>query len=110
MHLRLWYRLCLPRCADRDIEFPDHFDIFHLKSEIEPSDKTALEAVMDVDEQRTRLEAEAEWLIENEMGDSDRLVDVYERLDEIDADRGVCVCVCVCVMCACDVCVCVCVM
>ncbi|EGD76175.1 ABC transporter [Salpingoeca rosetta] len=74
--------------SDRDIEFPDHFDIFHLKSEIEPSDKTALEAVMDVDEQRTRLEAEAEWLIENEMGDSDRLVDVYERLDEIDADRA----------------------
>lgn len=45
--------------------------------------------MLDVDEQRKRLEAEAEWLIENDLGDSDRLVDVYERLDEMDADRGV---------------------
>lgn len=41
---------------------PDHVDIFHLKREMPPSDKTALECVMEVDQQRIRLEKEAELL------------------------------------------------
>ena len=47
----------------RAIPIPAGIDIFHLKEEIEPSDTmTALEAVMSVDEERARLEKEAEEL------------------------------------------------
>ena len=45
--------------GQREIPVPEHVDIFHLKNEIEASDKTALECVMEVDEERLRLEAEA---------------------------------------------------
>lgn len=43
----------------REIPIPEHFDIFHLHGEIGASDKTALQAVMEVDEERHRLEHEA---------------------------------------------------
>lgn len=47
----------------RTIPIPAGIDMFHLKEEIEPSDTvTALEAVMSVDEERARLEKEAEEL------------------------------------------------
>lgn len=49
----------LETIGNRDIPIPEHIDIFHLKNEIEASDKTALECVMEVDAERTRLEAEA---------------------------------------------------
>ena len=47
----------------RAVPIPAGIDTFHLKEEIEPSDTvTALEAVMSVDEERARLEGEAEDL------------------------------------------------
>eukprot|EP00978_Attheya_sp_CCMP212_P004099 scaffold8879_cov44-Attheya_sp.AAC.1 len=47
----------------RAVPIPSGIDIFHLKEEIEPSDTvTAIEAVMSVDEERSRLEEEAEKL------------------------------------------------
>jgi len=49
----------LETIGNRDIPVPNHIDIFHLKNEMEASDKTALQCVMEVDEERTRLEAEA---------------------------------------------------
>ena len=49
----------LETIGQREIPVPAHVDIFHLKNEIEASDKTALECVMEVDEERLRLEAEA---------------------------------------------------
>jgi len=45
----------------RSMPIPDGIDIFHLKEEIEPSDTvTAFDAVMSVDEERSRLEKQAE--------------------------------------------------
>jgi len=73
--------------ANRELPIPEHFDIFHLTNEIAPSDKTALECVMEVDEERARLEAEADDLAhrtEDQMA-HDRLMDIYERLDELEA-------------------------
>eukprot|EP00730_Choanoeca_flexa_P006336 TRINITY_DN12137_c0_g3_i2.p1 TRINITY_DN12137_c0_g3~~TRINITY_DN12137_c0_g3_i2.p1 ORF type:complete len:609 (+),score=224.86 TRINITY_DN12137_c0_g3_i2:67-1893(+) len=78
----------LTAIAEQDIKLPDHFDIFFLKAEIDPTEMTALEAVLDVDDERKRLEAEAEWLIENDMADSDRITDVYDRLDAMDASQA----------------------
>ncbi|XP_073237050.1 ATP-binding cassette sub-family F member 2-like [Porites lutea] len=78
----------LETIGNRDIPIPSHIDIFHLKNEIEASDKTALQCVMEVDEERMRLEAEAAEL--TKLGDegSERLLDVFERLDELDADKA----------------------
>jgi len=73
--------------ASRELPIPRHFDIFHLQNEVEPSDKTALECVMEVDEERRLLEEEADELAsrsDDEMA-HDRLMDIYERLDELEA-------------------------
>eukprot|EP01036_Dinobryon_divergens_P030673 gene30673-39951_t len=48
--------------AARCFPIPDGIDIFHLSEEIEATDMTAKEAVMSVDVERARLEAEAEEL------------------------------------------------
>jgi ATP-binding cassette subfamily F protein 2 len=76
----------------RSFPIPDGIDIFHLKEEIEASDMTAKEAVMSVDAERAKLEAEVEelnelMLVESEENDDamERLTQVYERLEELDA-------------------------
>lgn len=80
--------------AARCFPIPDGIDIFHLHQEIEASDMTAKEAVMSVDTERSKLEAEAEELndiIANEEGTEEadnameRLNQVYERLEELDS-------------------------
>jgi ATP-binding cassette subfamily F protein 2 len=77
----------LKALGNREIPIPDHVDTYLLDREMEASDMTALEAVMKVDEEKTRLEKEAERLVE--LGDDPEaqimLEDVYERLDNLDA-------------------------
>lgn len=72
----------------RELPIPSHIDIHHLASEMEPSELTALEAVVeDVATEKSRLEAEAEELSMSEEGaESDRLMGVYERLDELEGE------------------------
>jgi len=74
----------------RELPIPEHISIYHLEREIEASEKTSLEAVVeDVAKERERLEAEAEELAASEEGaNSDRLMSVYERLDELDVDTA----------------------
>lgn len=82
----------------RGVPIPDSIDIYHLKHEIEASDMTALEAVLAVDEERNKLQAEADSISERLADDSisdeeseeisERLTDIYERLDELDADTA----------------------
>lgn len=101
----------------RAIPIPGGIDTFHLKEEVEPSDTmTALDVVMSVDEERARLEKEAEDLNmaitalteaaergeTNFGGDGDdnmtldekqelimeMLTATYERLDDLDADTA----------------------
>ena len=72
-----------------ELPIPKHFDIHLLQREVPPSDKTALESVMEVDEARVRLEQEAEELaVRDDQEAHDRLLDVYERLEELDADKA----------------------
>lgn len=79
--------------AARCFPIPDGIEIFHLKEEIEATDMTAKEAVMSVDVERNALEQEAEELNDkmlDEEGEGhdelmERLTQVYERLDEMDA-------------------------
>ena len=97
----------------RAVPIPSGIDIFHLKEEIEPSDTiSAIDAVMSVDEERERLEKEADNLNnvmsalteddntnndgeENEMTmeeQQEQIMDllnyVYERLDALDASTA----------------------
>lgn len=46
----------------RELPIPDHMDIYHLSREIEASDMSSLEAVISCDEERLKLEKEAEIL------------------------------------------------
>ena len=48
--------------ANREIFIPKHIDIYHLTREMDPSEKSALECVMEVDQVRLQLEKEAEDL------------------------------------------------
>mmetsp|Transcript_6947 Transcript_6947/g.7276 ORF Transcript_6947/g.7276 Transcript_6947/m.7276 type:complete len:684 (-) Transcript_6947:1435-3486(-) len=82
--------------AARSFPIPDGIDIFYLSEEIEATTMTAKEAVMSVDKERLKLEKEAESLNEllTDEGDEnqdeimDRLHQVYERLDELDASTA----------------------
>ncbi|OIW03912.1 hypothetical protein TanjilG_30188 [Lupinus angustifolius] len=69
----------------RELPIPDHMDIFHLSREIEASDMSALEAVVNCDEERLKLEKEAETLAAQDDGGGEALERVYERLEAMDA-------------------------
>lgn len=56
----------LATLANREVPIQNHIDIFHLVREMPASDKTALQCVMEVDEERIRLEALAEELAASE--------------------------------------------
>jgi len=71
----------------RELPIPKHITTYYLDREIKATDKTALEAVIDdVEAEKTELEKEAEELVITEGPESERLMFVYERLDELDVD------------------------
>ena len=100
----------------RELPIPDHMDIYHLTREIEASDMSALEAVISCDEERLRLEKEAEalaaqvclsniesaffsllcfwiigsldWFLVQDDGGGEALERIYERLEAIDASTA----------------------
>lgn len=72
----------------RELPIPDHMDIYHLSREIEASDMSALEAVICCDEERLKLEQEAEALAAQDDGGGERLERIYERLDALDASTA----------------------
>ncbi|XP_072968437.1 ABC transporter F family member 1-like [Typha angustifolia] len=72
----------------RELPIPDHMDIFHLTREIEASDMSALKAVINCDEERLKLEKEAEKLAAEEDGGGETLERIYERLEAIDASTA----------------------
>lgn len=75
--------------GNREVPVEDHIDIFHLTREIPASSKSALECVMEVDQERIKLEKLAEELATCEDDESqEQLMDVYERLDEMSADQA----------------------
>ncbi|KAJ1425906.1 P-loop containing nucleoside triphosphate hydrolase [Sesbania bispinosa] len=72
----------------RELPIPDHMDIHHLTREIEASDMSALEAVISCDEERLKLEKEAEALAAQDDGGGEALERIYERLDAMDASTA----------------------
>lgn len=69
----------------RELPIPEHMDIYHLTREIEATDMTSLEAVMNCDEERLKLEKEAEALAAQDDGGGEALDRIYERLELLDA-------------------------
>ncbi|KAK1266375.1 ABC transporter F family member 1 [Acorus gramineus] len=69
----------------RELPIPEHMDIYHLTREIEASDMSSLEAVICCDEERLKLEKEAELLAAQDDGGGEALDRVYERLEAMDA-------------------------
>ncbi|XP_044505785.1 ABC transporter F family member 1-like [Mangifera indica] len=69
----------------RELPIPDHMDIYHLTREIEASDMSALEAVICCDEERMKLEKDAEALAGQDDGGGEQLERIYERLETMDA-------------------------
>ena len=73
--------------GNREVPIPTNKDIFYLDHEMAPSDKTPLQAVMDVGEERLKLEKEVDILQETDP-ESEYLLDLYERLDDLDVDKA----------------------
>jgi ATP-binding cassette subfamily F protein 2 len=76
--------------GNREIPIPEHIAIYHLEREIEATEKSALEAVIeDLEAERQKLEADVDELVLTEEGaNSDRLTSAYERLDELEMDTA----------------------
>lgn len=75
----------LTAIGQRELPIPDHMDIYHLTREIEASEMSALQAVINCDEERLKLEKEAELLAAEDGGGGDALDRIYERLEVLDA-------------------------
>ncbi|CAG9809453.1 unnamed protein product [Chironomus riparius] len=71
----------------REVPIQDFIDIFLLSREVAASSKTALEMVMEVDQERIALEKLAEELSLNDDEESqEQLMDIYDRLDDMQSD------------------------
>ncbi|KAI8980429.1 P-loop containing nucleoside triphosphate hydrolase protein [Pilobolus umbonatus] len=75
----------LASLAGRDIDIPDHIDIYLLNQEAEPSDMNAVEAVIDsAQKEVARLEKQVEDLLSGDDTDNPLLDDIYERIESMD--------------------------
>ncbi|KAL9676745.1 hypothetical protein QQ045_004963 [Rhodiola kirilowii] len=85
-----WQSTLLTAIGLREIPIPEHMDIYHLTKEIEASDMSGLLKYLIIisikkkDEERLKLEKEAEILGSQEDGGGEALERVYERLDALD--------------------------
>ena len=75
----------LAALANREVPVPPHVDVYHLREEAEPSNRTALEAVVDHIKVEVERLQRLETAILSESGPGDeRLQPIYERLEELD--------------------------
>ena len=71
--------------AKREIPIPNHFDVYLLAHEAPPSEMSALEYVIDsAKTEGERIDAQIEEILTTEGPESEALMDLYERQDELD--------------------------
>jgi len=71
--------------GSRELPIPTHIDVYLLQEEVEPSHKTAMEAVVECGMLEVqRLEHEEHVALETFGPESPVLMDIYDRLDELD--------------------------
>ncbi|CAK8685322.1 ATP-binding cassette sub-family F member 2-like [Clavelina lepadiformis] len=71
----------------REVPIPDHIDSFYLRHEAPAVEITPLDFVLNVDDERHRLELEAEHLVQADP-ENEALMKIYERLDELGAETA----------------------
>lgn len=77
--------MLLEAIARRELPVPKHVDIYHLREEAEPSERTALEAVVDhIREEVSRLQAVESDILSSKGPGDESLQGIYERLEELD--------------------------
>ena len=76
--------------SERAIKVPEFLHIIHVEQEAQPDERSAIQTVVETDQERLYLlEMEQRMLNENlDVIDGVDLNEVYERLDEIDADSA----------------------
>eukprot|EP00126_Sphaerothecum_destruens_P012729 Sdes_comp21801_c0_seq1m20367 len=77
--------------ACRQVEIPKSVEMLYVDQEVPGDDRTALQVVLDADWERTQLLNEETRLLNVEeltQEDTERLEKVYERLEEISADKA----------------------
>ena len=75
--------------GNREVPIQEHIDIYYLSREMPASEKTALQSVVEADEERKKLEKLADELaVSEDDAAQDYLMEVYERLDELGADTA----------------------
>merc|ERR1719447_475839 len=75
--------------GNREVPIQEHVDIYYLDREVPASEKTAIQAVMEADEERIKMEKLAEELATIEDNEAQEyLMQVYERLDDLGADSA----------------------
>ena len=71
--------------ASREIPIPQHIDVFRLSEEADPSDKSAIDVVIEVAEKEVkRLEALEEKLLAEHGPECPALQDLYERMEYLE--------------------------
>eukprot|EP01103_Thecamoeba_quadrilineata_P004890 TRINITY_DN14764_c0_g1_i1.p1 TRINITY_DN14764_c0_g1~~TRINITY_DN14764_c0_g1_i1.p1 ORF type:complete len:573 (+),score=126.21 TRINITY_DN14764_c0_g1_i1:131-1849(+) len=76
----------LQTLAAREVPIPERIDIYMLNEEAHPSERTALQAVIDEAEKEIkRLEKLEEEVFAEEGADSPYLAEIYERMENLDA-------------------------
>jgi ATP-binding cassette, subfamily F, member 2 len=88
----------LKALGNKLIEMPEHIDVYLVDREIDASDVSAIDAVMNADKEKLLLEAKTEALTdlltdgnlddEEMAGVNEVLETLYERLDDLDADTA----------------------
>jgi len=79
----------LAAIAAREIDIPDHIDIWHLDKEADPSDKTAVVSVVEIVQQEyTRLEELSLKLMEEDAEENSDLVGtIGDKLDKMEPEK-----------------------
>eukprot|EP00300_Choanocystis_sp_HF-7_P036932 c52891_g1_i1.p1 GENE.c52891_g1_i1~~c52891_g1_i1.p1 ORF type:complete len:619 (-),score=160.90 c52891_g1_i1:107-1909(-) len=74
------------RClAERDVPIPEHFDTYLLSEEAPPCEMTGLQYVIaSAAEEVIRLDKQIEKILSEEGADCPLLLDLYDRLEELD--------------------------
>jgi len=71
--------------ALREVPIPEHMDLYHLSTEVDPSNRSGLESVIDwIKEELARLEKMEEEILSTSGPEDERLESIYARLEEID--------------------------
>ena len=73
--------------SSRELKIPNHISILHVEQEATGDDKTALDSVLEADEERELLVTEEKQILQNPSEKNDeRLQEIQEKLFEIGAE------------------------